>query len=195
MDTMGKLDILGHYCNMLSVDCGKVSILQVAASCRARTTCTWKHRSYLPISWAILQTRCKKGHLCMRSKVLFLNQQITWRATIPSQYFWGLFNIPAFKNFFQWALPPTFGQSLFWADSSPTVIDGPASTAICTSCLVGDDPGDCPTSSSFLTSSLHLSTPPGVGGHLVSFGLPVPELLAVLGPLFLIGCIALPTHL
>ena len=126
-----------------------------------------------------------KGHLCMRSSVLLWNWQILWRATIPSQYFWGLFNMPAVKNSFLGALPPMVGQSFFWAGSSPTDVDGPTSVAICTSCLVGNDPGDCPMSSSFFTSSLHLCTLLGVGGPLVSFGLPVPELLALLGPPFL----------
>ena len=30
MDTMGKLDVLGHYCNMLYLDHAKVGILQEA---------------------------------------------------------------------------------------------------------------------------------------------------------------------
>ena len=31
MDMMGELDILGHYCNTLLVDCTKVGILQEAS--------------------------------------------------------------------------------------------------------------------------------------------------------------------
>ena len=53
----------------------------------------------------------------------------------------------------------------------PTDIDNPTSAAICTSCLVGDDPGDCDTCSSFFTSPLCLSTLPRVGGLLLSLGL------------------------
>ena len=120
------------------------------------------------MSWAILQTRHEKGHLCVRSAVLFWNQQISRRATIPSWYFWGLFNMPAFKNSFLGALPPTVGLSFFQAGSSPIDINGPASVAICASCLVGDDSGNCPTSSTLLASSFCLSISPWVGGLLVS---------------------------
>ena len=96
--------------------------------------------------------------------MLFWNWQISWRATIPGWYFWGLFNMPAFKNSFLGALPPTVSWGFFLAGPSPADINGPASVAICASCLVGDDPGNCATSSSFLISSLHLPTLPGVGG-------------------------------
>ena len=87
-----------------------------------------------------------------------------------------------------WGLAPTVSRSFFWAGSSPADINGPTSIAIYASCLVGDDSGNCPTSSSLLASSLHLSILPGVGGPLVSSGsmaIPVPEPLAVLGLLFL----------
>ena len=194
MDIMGELDILGHYCNVLCVGHAKVGILQetgqivFCSSRRTRTMYTWKHRPYFPTSWVILQTRCDKGHLHIRSSVLFWNWQISWRATIPGQYFRGLFNMPAFKNFFLEALPPV-SWSFFRVGSSPTDIDGLTSVAICTNCLVGDDTHDCPISSILLTSSLCLSISPGVGGLLCHPGLlviPVPE------PPFLSWPIALP---
>ena len=141
------------------------------------------------------QMQNRGTYVCMRTSVLFWNQQILWRATIPGWYFQGLFSMPAFKNSFLGALPPTVSQSFFQAGSSPADVNGPASVAICTSCLVGNEHGYCPTSSNFLTSSLHLSTLPGVGRPLLSFGLPVPELLAVLGPLFLFRPITLPAYL
>ena len=36
---------------------------------------------------------------------------MSWRATIPNQYFCSLFNRPAFRNSFLGALPPTVGWS------------------------------------------------------------------------------------
>ena len=120
--------------------------------------------SYLPISWAISWTRWEKGCLHMRSSVLFWNQWILWRASIPSWYFWGLFNIPAFRNYFCRPLPSTVGQTFLWAGSSPGDVNGSTSVAIWVNCWVGDDPGDLPTSSDFLTSILLLSTSPGVKG-------------------------------
>ena len=80
--------------------------------------------------------------------------------------------MPVFKNSFLGALPPTVSQTFFWAGSFPADINGPTSAAICTSCLVGDDFGNCPTSSSsFLASSLHLSISPGEGGLLCHLSL------------------------
>ena len=61
--------------------------------CRHKMVCPWKHRSYLPTSRAISWTNHEKGHFQMRSSVLFWNQQILWRATIPVWYF---------CVFFQW---------------------------------------------------------------------------------------------
>ena len=46
----------------------------------------------------------------------------------------------------------------------PADISVPTSVSICTSCLVGIDPGNCPAPSSFFTSSLCLSTLLGVWG-------------------------------
>ena len=127
--------------------------------------CTWRCRwSYFVASWASSWTRCKKRCLHMRSSVLFWNQQILQRATIPSWYFWGLFNMPAFKNSFLGALSPTVSQSFFQAGSSPAGVNSPASAATCASCLVGDDSGNCPALSSFLAFSLHLSIFPREGG-------------------------------
>ena len=111
-----------------------------------------------------MQTRCEKMCLHMRSSVLFWNWQIPWRATIPGQYFWGLFNRPGFRNSFLVALHPTVSQSFFWVGSSPADIDGPASVAICPTYLVEDNSGDLPTSSNLLASSLLLSSLPRVGG-------------------------------
>ena len=128
-----------------------------AAFCTVRTMCTWKHRSYLPTSWVILQNRCENGHLHMRGSVLFWNQQISQRATILSQYLQGLLSGAAFRNSLHGALPPIVGQSFLWAGSSPAGIEGPASAAICTSCLVGDDPSNCPTSSSLLPLPLYFA--------------------------------------
>ena len=100
----------------------------------------------------------------MRSSVLFWNWWISWRATIPGQYFQGLFNSPTIKNSFLRALPPMIGQSFFWAISSPADVNGPASAAIWANCPVGDNSWDLPTSSNFLTSSILLPTSPRVGG-------------------------------
>ena len=72
--------------------------------------------------------------------------------------------MPAFKNSFFGALPPTVGWSFFLAGSSHAGSEGPASTALSTSCLVGKDHGDCPTSSNFFTSSCLLFISPGIGG-------------------------------
>ena len=68
------------------------------------------------------------------------------------------------QEFLLWDLAPTVGQSFLWAGSSPADIDGPTAVAIWVNCWIGDDSGDLPTSSTFLTSSLLLSTSPGVGG-------------------------------
>ena len=125
---------------------------------------TWKDRSYLPTSWPVLWMRYMKEHWHMRSSVLLWNWQISWRAAVPGQYFWGFFSLPAFKNSLCGALPPTVSQSFFLAGSFPAGSEGPASTAICTSCLVGDNPGDHAASSSFLASSLLLFFLSRVGG-------------------------------
>ena len=59
---------------------------------------------------------------------------------------------------------PLLGRVSFWLAPSPAAYEGPASTAICASCLVGDDPGDHPTSSNFLASSILLLILSGVWG-------------------------------
>ena len=122
---------------------------------------TWKPRSCLPTSWAISWTKCEKGCLHMRSSVLFWNWHISWRATVPGQYFWGLFSGHR-------ALPPTMGQRFFLACSSPAGSECPVFAAIY---LVGDDPGNCPTSSNFLASSLLLFILTRVGGLWWCLGL------------------------
>ena len=147
-NTMGELDILGHYCNVLCVHLAKVGFLQEGSQIvhyRFLQSQDCVHlevqvifTNLLVISW----TRHEKGCLHMRSPVLFCNWQTLWRATIPSQYFQGLFDMPAFRNPFLGALLPTVGQSFFLAGSSPADIDGPTSVAICSSCLVGDNSGD-----------------------------------------------------
>ena len=115
--------------------------------------------------WAISWTKHEKGSLHIRISVLFWNWQILWRATIPGWYLWHLFNSQALRNSFLRALPPTIGQSFFWAGSSPADIDGPILAAISVNCLVKDNSGDLPTYSSFFTSSLN-SILPGIGGPL-----------------------------
>ena len=127
-----------------------------AASCKHMIVCPWKCRSYLPTWRAISQTNCEKGSFWMRSPVLFWNWQISWRATVPSQYFWVFLTLPAFRNSFLGVLPPTFGWSFFLAGSSLPDIDGLASAAIWASCQVGNDCGDLPTSSSHFASIIHL---------------------------------------
>ena len=139
------------------------------ASCRAMTAHTWKHRSYVPTSWVILQTRLKKGCLHMRNPVLELADLM--KGYCPSWYFWGLLSGAAFRNSLHGSLSPTIGWSFFLAGSSPAGFEGPASAIICASCLVGDDPGDHPTSSNFLASSLLLFILPGVGGLWFCLGL------------------------
>ena len=127
-----------------------------AASCRHIMALLWKCRSYLPTSRAISQTSREKGSFLIRSLVLFLNCQISQRATVPGQYFLVFLTLPAQRNSFQGALPPMVGQSFLWTGSSPEA-DGPASAAIWANCQVGNDDGDLPTSSSHLTSSTCLS--------------------------------------
>ena len=127
-----------------------------AASCRHIMVLPWKHKSYLPTSRAISWTSHEKGSFLIRSSVLFWNCQISQRATVPGQYFLGFLTLPAWRNSFQGALPPTVGWSFLLTGSSPKA-DGPASAAIWANCWVGDDDGDLPTSSSCLASSTHLS--------------------------------------
>ena len=103
--------------------------------------------------------------------MLFWNWQISQGVTVPCQYFWGLLSGAAFRNSLHGALPPTIGWSFLLAGSSPTGSEGPASTTICASCLVGENPGNCPISSSFHTSSLLFSISPRAGGLWCYLGL------------------------
>ena len=98
-----------------------------AASCRHMMVLSWKHKSYLPTSRAILWTNHEKGSFLMRSSVLFWNCQISQRATVPGWYFLVFLTLPAWRNSFQGALPPTVGQSFLLTGSSLPDIDGPAS--------------------------------------------------------------------
>ena len=100
-----------------------------AASCRHLMALPWKCRSYLPTSRAISGTSCEKGSFLMRRSVLFWNCQISQRATVPGWYFLVFLTLPAQRNSFQGALPPTVGQSFLQTGSSPKA-DGPASAAI-----------------------------------------------------------------
>ena len=94
----------------------------------------------------------------MRSSVLFWYRRISRRATVPGRYFLVfLFFLPAWRNSFRGALPPTVGRSFLLTGSSSPEADGPASAAIWANCRVGDDDGDLPTSSSRLASSTRLS--------------------------------------
>ena len=126
------------------------------ASCRVEVVHIWKHISY-PTSRAISQTKCEKGSLQTRRSILFRNWQISWRATVPGQYLWDFFTLPAFWNSFQGAFPPMVSLSFLQAGSSPPDIDGPASAAIWANCWVGDDSSDLPTSPSLSDSSILLS--------------------------------------
>ena len=127
-----------------------------AASCRHTMALPWKHRSYLPTSRAISQTSHEKGSFLIRSLVLFWNCQISQRATVLGWYFLVFLTLPAWRNSFREALPPTVGQSFLQTGSSPKA-DGPASAAIWANCWVGNDSGNLPTSSSHLASSTCLS--------------------------------------
>ena len=122
----------------------------------------WKCMLYFPTSRAILQTRCEKGSLHIRRFILFWKCWIFCRATVPSQYLWGFFTLPTFRNSFWEALPPTVGQSFLLTGSSPS-IDGPASAAIWAKCWVGDKPHDLHTSPTFSASSTFLSSSLWVG--------------------------------
>ena len=127
-----------------------------AASCRHIMVLPWKHISYLPTSRAISWTSHEKGSFLIRSSVLFWNCQISHSATVPGWYFLVFLTLPAWRNSFWGALPPTVGQSFLWTGSSPEA-DGPASAAIWANCQVGNDGSDLPTSSSYLASPSHLS--------------------------------------
>ena len=97
--------------------------------------------------------------------MLFWNWQVSWRATVPSQYIWVFLTLHAFKNSFWGALPATLGWSFFLAGSSLPNIDGLASAAIWANCWVGDDCGNLLTSSSHSTYATHFmisSAPRGV---------------------------------
>ena len=135
-----------------------------AASCRVKMAHTCKHMSLCPTSRAISWTKHKKGSLQIRRLVLFWNWQISQRATVPSQYLWGFFTFPAYRNSFWGALPPTVSWSFLLAGSCLPDADGPASTAIWANCWVGNDSGNIPTSSNFSASTFLLSLLPGIGG-------------------------------
>ena len=151
------------------------TIYTSAASCRHIIALPWKCKSYLPTSRAILWTNCEKGIFWIRRSVLFWNYQISWRATVPGQYFLVFLTLPAWRNSFQGALSLTVGQNFLLAGSSLPDIDGPTSTAIWAHCWVGDDEGDLPTPLSCCASAILLiissayggATLAGVGGVLV----------------------------
>ena len=134
----------------------RLTIYASAASCRHIMALPWKHRSVLPTWRAISQTSHEKGSFLTRSSELFLNHQISWRATVPGWYFLVFLTFLALRNSFWGALPPMVGQSFFLTSSSPEA-DGPASAAIWANCWVDNNDGDLPTSSSCLASSTHLS--------------------------------------
>ena len=106
------------------------TIYASAASCRHIMALPWKCKSYLPTSRAISQTSHEKGSFLIRSSVLFWNCWISQRATMPGQYFLVFFTLPAQRNSFWGALPPTVGQSFLLTGSSLPKSDGPASAAI-----------------------------------------------------------------
>ena len=140
------------------------TIYASAASCRHIIVHPWKHISYLPTSRAISQTNHEKGSFQIRSSVLFWNCHISQRATIPGQYLLGFFTLPACRNSFWGALPPTVGWSYLQAGSSPPNLDGLASAAIWANCQVSNDDGDLPTSSNCPASSILCNISSALGG-------------------------------
>ena len=85
-----------------------------------------------------MRTSHEKGSFLIRSSVLFWNCQISQTATVPGWYFLVFLTLPAWRNSFWGALPPTVGQSFLLTGSSPEA-DGPASAAIWANCQVGND--------------------------------------------------------
>ena len=79
----------------------------------------------------------------MRRSVLFWNQHILQRATIPGWYLQGFFTILAQRNSFWGVLPPMVSLRFLLAGSS-LLTDGPASAAIWANCWVSDDSGNSP---------------------------------------------------
>ena len=120
------------------------TIYTSAASCRHIMVLPWKCKSYLPTSRAISWTNHEKGSFLMRSSVLFWNCQISQRATVPGWYFLVFFTLPAWRNSFWGALPPTVGQSFLLTGSSLPKADVLASAAIWANCWVGNDDSDLP---------------------------------------------------
>ena len=106
-----------------------------------------------PCSCTILHTRHAKCHLQMRSLVLLWYQCILQKATIPGQYFSGLFS-PPFKN----SLVGLFIGSGPHMVCLPPDADGaiPTSATIQATCLVSEDPGNLLAISSPLNCSVHL---------------------------------------
>ena len=94
------------------------TIYASAASCRHIIVLPWKQKSYLPTSRAISWTNCEKGSFQIRSSMLFWNCQISRRATVPGLYFLVFLTLPAWRNSFWGALPPTVGWSFLLAGSS-----------------------------------------------------------------------------
>ena len=134
------------------------TIYASAAFCRHIIVLPWKCKSYLPMSRAILQTNCKMGSFQIRSSVLFWNCWISWRATVPGQYFLVFFTFPAWRNSF------SVGQGFLLTVLSLPNIDGLASAAIWANCQVGDNEGDLPIPSSCSTSViLHMISSAGRG--------------------------------
>ena len=142
------------------------TIYASAASCRHIIALPWKCKSYLPTSRAILWTNHEKGSFQMRSSVLFWNCQISQRVSVPGQYFLVFLTLPAWRNSFQDALPPTLGWSFLQTGSSSPSLDGPASAAIWANCQVSNDEGDLPTHSSCSASAIHFMMSSACRGSL-----------------------------
>ena len=134
------------------------TIYASAASYRHIIVHPWKCISYLPTCMAISWTSCEKGSFQIRSSVLFWNCHISWRAAVPGWYLLGFFTWPACKNSIWGTLPPMVVLSFLHTGSSLPDLDGPASTAIWTNCLVGNNDGDHPTPTNCSATSTHLST-------------------------------------
>ena len=75
---------------------------------------------------------------------------------MPGQCFLVFLTLPAWRNSFWGALPPTVGQSFLLTGSSSPDLDGLASAAIWANCRVGNDGGDLPTPLSCSASAILL---------------------------------------
>ena len=83
---------------------------------------------------------------------------------MPGQYFLVFFTLPAWRNSFWVALPPTVAWSFLLTGSFLPNIDGLTSAAIWANCQVSNDEGDLPTPSSCPASAILLIISSACGG-------------------------------